>query len=140
MLFVLISIIRSYLVSIRGVIKIITSNYRLVDDNFICPVILFRSPVFHDTFWNDKVSLSFVNHNIFYIFNCLHFISLCWFSNIMIGEDCNILMRDRCIKSGDLRSFFPPPSMEPLALSFGFVSLTTVCDFFFSWFSYYYYV
>ena len=30
----------------------------------------------------------------------------------------------------DLRSFFPPPSVEPLALSFGSMSLTRICDFF----------
>jgi hypothetical protein len=40
----------SYLVSIRELIDVVTSNYRLVDDNFINLVILFKSPVFHDTF------------------------------------------------------------------------------------------
>ena len=48
----------------------------------------------------------------------------------MIVGDHKILMRDRCIKCEDLRSFFLPPYVEPLALSFGFVSLTMVCDFF----------
>ena len=48
----------------------------------------------------------------------------------MIVEDHKIMVRDRCIKCGDLRNFFPPHSVEPLALSFGFVSLTIVCDFF----------
>ena len=31
-----------------------------------------------------------------------------------------------------LEKFFPPPFVDPLALSFGYVSLTTVCDFFYS--------
>ena len=41
---------------------------------------------------------------------------------MMTVEDRKILMRDRCIKCGDLRSFFLPPSMVPLAQSFGSVS------------------
>ena len=41
--------------SIRELIGIFKSNYRLVDDNFTSPLILSRSPVFHDTFWTDKV-------------------------------------------------------------------------------------
>jgi hypothetical protein len=45
-------------------------------------------------------------------------------------EDRKILMRDRCFISGDLRIFFPPPSVDPLALSFGSMSLTMVSDFF----------
>ena len=71
------------LFSIRELIDIITSNYRLVDDNFINPIILIRSPVFHDTFWTDKVSLSSTNQSIFYIFNCLHFTSFWQFSDVM---------------------------------------------------------
>ena len=49
---------------------------------------------------------------------------------MIIVEDCKNLMRGRCIICGDLRNFFSPPFVEPLALSFGFVPLTTVCDFF----------
>ena len=49
---------------------------------------------------------------------------------MMTVEDHKILMRDRYIICGDLRSFFLPPFVEPLAVSFGSMSLTTVCDFF----------
>jgi hypothetical protein len=49
---------------------------------------------------------------------------------MMTVEDHKILMRDRCIKCGYLRSFFPPPSMDLVDLSFGSLSLTTVCDYF----------
>ena len=128
--FVLISLMHKFFIFIRGLIGVITSNCWLVEDDFISPIILFRSPVFHDTFWTDKVSLSFANQSIFYVFNCLHFTSFWWFCDMRPVEDRKILMRDRCIICGDVRSFFLPPSVEPLALSFGIVSLTTVCDFF----------
>ena len=49
---------------------------------------------------------------------------------MMEVEDRKILMRDRYIICGDLRGFFPPPSMDPLALSSGFVPLTIVYEFF----------
>ena len=124
------SFINSSLFSIRELIGVITSNYRLVGDNFISLVILFKSPVFHDTFWTNKVSLSSTNQGIFYIFNCLHFTSFWWFYDMMTVEDSKILMRDICIICRDLRSFLPPPSVEPLALSFGSMSLTTISDFF----------
>ena len=129
-IFALCYFMHNTLFSIRELIDVITSNYRLVDDNFIDTVILSRWVVFHDTFWIDKVSLSSSNQGIFYIFNCLHFTSLWWFYNTMKVEDHKVLMRDRCIICGDLRSFFPPPSVEPLSCHFSFVSLTTVCDFF----------
>ena len=52
---------------IRELIGIITCNYRLVDINFISPVISSRSPVFHDTFQTDKVDLSSTNQVTFCI-------------------------------------------------------------------------
>ena len=116
--------------ALRELVGINTSNYRLIDYNFIDLVILFRAPVFHHTFWTDNISLSSSNQSRFYVFNFIHFISFWRFSDILIVEDRKIPMRDRCIKCGDLRSLFPPPFVEPLALYFGFVSLTTVCDFF----------
>ena len=128
--FDLISFMHSSLSSIRELIGIIASNYWWVDYNLIDPVTLFRSPVFHDTFWTNKVSLSYAKQSIFYVFNCLHFISLWWFSDTMTIEDRKIMMRDRCIKCGDMRHFFSPPSMDPLAWYFGFVSFDQVCDFF----------
>ena len=48
--FYLFYFMHSYLFLIREIISVITSNYRLVDDNFVSLVILFRSPVFDDTF------------------------------------------------------------------------------------------
>ena len=48
--FVLISFMHSPLFLIRELIDVITSNYRLVDDDFLIPVILFSSPISHDTF------------------------------------------------------------------------------------------
>ena len=118
--FSLISSMHSSLFSIRELIDIITYNYWMVDDNIIIPIILFISLVFHDTFWTDKVSLSSSNHNIFYICNCLHFTSFWRFSKMMIIGDHMIMMRDRCIKCGDIRSFFLPPSMDILSLSFDY--------------------
>ena len=116
---------RIVLFPISELINIIASNYLLVDDNFISSIILVQVTSFRIHFKLIKFSLSSINHAILSLF---HFILI-----ILIIDDSwryEILMRDRCIKCGDLRSFFSPPSMEPLALSFGFVSLTTICDFF----------
>ena len=41
---------RNPLFSIKELVGVITTNYRLVDYNFLVPVILFKSPIFHDTF------------------------------------------------------------------------------------------
>ena len=81
-----------------------------------------------------KFSLSSINHVI---------LSLFYFILIILKIDDSWiyenLMRDRCIKCGDMRSFFPPPSVEPLALSFGYVSFNhSLWLFSFLWFSYYY--
>ena len=73
--FDLFSFMHNPLFSIRELISIITSNYRLVDYNFIYPIILFKSPVYHDTFRTDKVALSSINQALFYIFNFLHSVS-----------------------------------------------------------------
>ena len=110
MLFDLFFFMHSSLFSIRELIDVITSNYRSTGDNFISHVILFRSPIFHDTFWTNKVSLSSTNQCIFYIFNCLHFTSFWRFFDMMTVEDRKILMRDRCIIYGDLRSLCLPSS------------------------------
>ena len=122
-MYICISFMHNPLFTIRELINVITSNYRLVDDNFISIVIFSRSPAFHYTFWTDKVSLSFSNHSIFYICNRLHFTSFWWFFEMLIVEDHKILMRDRCIKCGVLRSLFPPPFVEPLALASSSMSL-----------------
>ena len=121
-IFSLIYFTHSSFLSIRELIGIITSNYRPVDDNFTNLVILFRSPIFHDTLWTNKVSLSSTNYSIFYICNCIHFSSFWPFSIMLIVEDHKIPMRDRCIKCGDLRGFFPPLTLETLALSIGSLS------------------
>ena len=134
----LISFMHSSLFSIIELINIITSNYRLVDDNFINIVILFRSPVFHDTFWTNKVSLSSANHSIFYIYNFLHFTSFWRFSKMMTVGDHKILMRDRCIKCGGLRSF-SATLYGAFSLVFCFyVFWSQFVTFSFSWFSCYY--
>ena len=120
--FVLISCMHSSLFLIRELIDVITSNYRLVDINFISLVILFKSPVFHDTFWTDKVSLSSSNQSILYVLNCLHFTSFWWLSDMRTVGDHKIMMRDKCMKCGDLIILFPPPFVEPLVLSSGSMS------------------
>lgn len=78
-------------------------------------------------------SINILSHpliKVYYIFNCLCFTSFEWFNDMTTIEDHKILMRDRCNKCGDLRIFFLPPLMEPLAFSSAFVSLTIVCDLF----------
>ena len=88
---VLISFMHLSLFSIREPISVITSNYRLVDINFISPVILLRSLVFHDTFWTDKIHLSSANQVIFCIVQLspFHFIlKICmiWWQLKIIGS------------------------------------------------------
>ena len=104
-------------VSIRELIGVITSNYRLVDSY---PIILFRSQVFHDTFWNDKVSLSSSNQSIFYVFNCLHFTSFWWFFDMRTVEDRKILMRDTCIICVGPDNFFSATLYGDFILVFWF--------------------
>ena len=114
---------------IRELIGIITSNYRLVNINFISPIILIWSLVFHDTFWTDKVHLSSTNQVIFVLFNYLHFTSFQIFFDMLTVGDHKIQMRDSCIicRTWEVFSCHSMWSLHPSLLV---LSLATVYDFF----------
>ena len=95
-------------ISIRELIGIITSNYRLVDNRSY----IFMSGHQYFTihfFYRESTFLICSSKSHFIEYNCLHFTPLWKVSDMSAVVDHRIQMRDRCIICGTWEVFFRHP-------------------------------